>query len=158
VYVAEDKSFGTLCIVIRVTVPDTSRDYSTLDCLALKMKALRSLEMLTTPVTLHHIREDLNLCGRIVVIRAPTISDHTEAVKMCGPYNLHILYATAKKISKYKIGNKSKYFPGELTVRQLKATWRKHFHSAIGILECIAAPVCRNTTPVITVNLVRTWI
>jgi len=91
-------------------------------------------------------------------MRAPTISDHTEAVKMCGPYNLHILEATAKKISKYKIGNKSKYFPGELTVRQLKATGQKNFHSAIGMLECIAAPVCGNTTPFITLNLVRTWI
>jgi len=76
-------------------------------------------------------------------MRVATICDHTEV---------------AKKISKYKIRNKLKYFPGELTVRQLKATWWKHFHSAIGILECIAAPVCRNTSLVITVNLVRTWI
>jgi len=48
-------------------------------------------------------------------MRVATICDHTEAVKMRGPYDLHILYATAKKISKYKIGNKLKSF-----------SWRTH--------------------------------
>lgn len=48
-------------------------------------------------------------------MRVATIRDDTEAVKMCGPYDLHILYATAKIISKYKIGDKLKSF-----------SWRTH--------------------------------